>query len=515
MKKISIKNFVSHSRWALYGLLCSVCAVHVACSDDDEAVQGVDLRYRVENEYNLPASNAEPIVFQVKSTDLWKVYSLHEKEQWCSISPSSGEAGEIADVEVKYADNTELDDRVDTLVIQSNYWIGKWVTVNQKGTAFLRCDAPTDELDPAEWIGKVEGSLKTYQIESNQNWSVAITEGSEWLSLEGEAAGSLNGSFTVKAALNEGAVRTAKISIYDRHQQLQKVVLCTQDGILLKTDTPELKMPFGAKADYKISFKSNAKWTIEKENPDDAWFTLSETAFENDGEVVIAVQENDTRRARSATLIARTKATADGVYVEQKVVLKQIYKPYPIRWEFSKEMFPEDSKGQIGWIYQGLNGSPKAEMKNTDMYCTGNTRIVRYNRPVGIYTLKVKPLASDAKTGFWFTVGSGSGKVEFRYFLNAANMAVEISASKNVKPKVKIKNFDPTIENIIEIKVEKGSGSSAKVTYYLNGKQAAQCTDKIVKNWNAPMTLYIGSQKGNVVYDYMEYTELVTISNLE
>ena len=91
-------------------------------------------------------------------------------------------------------------------------------------------------------------------------------------------------------------------------------------------------------------------WTVEKENPDDNWFTLGETSFENDGTLTVAVTENDTQRARNATLIIRTVPSEDGTIIEEKIVLKQIYKPFAIHWEFSKEMFPAGN-GTTGWMY--------------------------------------------------------------------------------------------------------------------------------------------------------------------
>lgn len=81
--------------------------------------------------------------------------------------------------------------------------------------------------------------------------------------------------------------------------------------------------------------------------------------------------------------------------------------------------------------------------------------------------------------------------------------------------KQNIKTFNPNIANEIKVMVEKGSGSSAKVSYYLNGELAAQCTEKEVKKYTDPITLYIGAQKGTIIYDWMEFTDLVTIDDLE
>lgn len=81
MKKIICNNKLLNSKCIFGILLFGVCLFSVSC-DDKDTVEGVDLRYRVEDEYHLPASGAEPIVFQVKSTDKWMVYSLHASRQW-------------------------------------------------------------------------------------------------------------------------------------------------------------------------------------------------------------------------------------------------------------------------------------------------------------------------------------------------------------------------------------------------------------------------------------------------
>lgn len=54
-----------------------------------------------------------------------------------------------------------------------------------------------------EWIDKA-GASKTFCVESNQNWSVEISEGKDWLTLESEVEGAGNGTFVVKALPNKG-----------------------------------------------------------------------------------------------------------------------------------------------------------------------------------------------------------------------------------------------------------------------------------------------------------------------
>ena len=116
----------------LPALLCPFLLL--SCSEK-EPMKWVDLRFLAEDRYELTAFDPEPIVLQVKSTDPWTVYGQHQ--DWCAISPAEGGPDELFEVTVTYTDNTGLDDRIDTLIIQSDYWIGKWVEVFQHGTAYL------------------------------------------------------------------------------------------------------------------------------------------------------------------------------------------------------------------------------------------------------------------------------------------------------------------------------------------------------------------------------------------
>ena len=116
-------------------LLASILALF-SCSDEKEQMKWVDLRYRVEDSYLLEASNPETISFLVKSTDPWMVYGTAD---WYTITPPSGEGDmeNTTTVTIVCEENTDLDDRTDTIRIQSDYWIGKEFTITQKGMS--RC----------------------------------------------------------------------------------------------------------------------------------------------------------------------------------------------------------------------------------------------------------------------------------------------------------------------------------------------------------------------------------------
>lgn len=188
MKLLFRKSYGRSVFAALPALLTMLFAV--ACQDD-ESQKWVDLRYKAEDAYILEATAPSPIRLQVKSTDPWRVYGLHD--DWCTITPAEGTSGEIFDVEVRYSDNSALDDRIDTLIIRSDYWIGKWIQVRQKGIAYL-------DLEDADNVELLQtGSSGSFKIRSNQDWSVRLGENASWLNVSSDLAGSGDGEIAFSA----------------------------------------------------------------------------------------------------------------------------------------------------------------------------------------------------------------------------------------------------------------------------------------------------------------------------
>lgn len=483
----------------------SLLLVPFSCAQPEEEFNWVDLRYKVNDSYELTAADPAPIKFQVKSTDPWVVYSYHKDDNWCTITPDTGDDPEkIYDVEVQYADNTGLDDRVDTLVIQSDYWIGKWVKVTQKGTAFLNY-ASTEEILLPRSNGK-----HTYEVQANQKWTAKVTEGSDWLSVSDPASGEGNGSFTVTALDNNGAMRTAVITLLDRHDVAQATVNCKQDGVQLEIDPAQslIRTDYVAKS-FNIPVESNTSWSVQLEDEQDSWLTFVQTSFENDAELQFSVSENDTRAPREAVIIARTSGGEGSIVVEQRITVKQAHKPYAEHYEFTEEFFPAGN-GTTGWQFDG-----GVELVDSDLvanYSGSNTRIFRYNRPVGKYVLKINPMEAASKSGFFFK----ADYIEFRFHLNQETGMTEISNNKNIKG-INNVSFDPSVPHELGFEYTKGNVSSGKtlsnVIYYMDGQKLGELKDVNVA-WESPITLYIGSLKGKVVYDWMEYTAPVSVDDL-
>ena len=189
----------------------------ISCSKDEDTTPVVDLRFLAEDEYVLPATSPEEISITVKSLyQPWEVYSYHP--DWCTIEPATGDAADEYIVTIRYNDSDQLVERVDTLVIQSDYWIGKWITVRQAGTAYLELNAYTTTC-PAG--GRPSLSVN---VSANQKWSAAVTSGEDWISITEGQTGENDGRLRYRVAANTGAERAGTITFYN-YKGLEAAVL--------------------------------------------------------------------------------------------------------------------------------------------------------------------------------------------------------------------------------------------------------------------------------------------------
>lgn len=359
-----------------------------SCEDEKENVKWVDLRYRVEQDaYMIDAKGNETITFMVKSTDPWEVFGS-KNEDWYSISPSKGEAGETYTVTVTCEENVDLDDRIDTINIKSNYWLGKQFTLTQKGTAYL-------EYDNVSMIPQENVSI-TFDVLTNQKWSAEVTEGNIWLSITSGTSGEGNGQITIKATANSGEQRTGIVTVYDRYGVVAQEVSVTQAGVVLTPQDPENGSWFAIYEQEQtlvIPVESNAKWTVTKENEtDDDWYDFETTIFDGNSDLKIIVSEHKGTAVRTGTIVLATIAEEGATPLVKKVRFKQANPKIPVvhdggdisgtmygpsslmpgRYNFYIEPFGEATL-KFFFIW---NGSPYAELryhiinKKTDLSTT-------------------------------------------------------------------------------------------------------------------------------------------------
>ena len=256
------------------------------CSSKNEIPQAnkdvVELRYRVESEYQLPARDAAPFTIVVKSSRPWSIASQHP--DWCIIGQEEGEAvdgalvhegkGESTSVKVQYYDNTDLDDRIDKIEIASDYLVAKTVTVYQRGIAYL--NVPEADIEGGLFVEKPQGSV-TINIKANQKWSTKILpyEGgtTDWLSISEGETGELDGTVTVAVKENTGEKRYAFVGVYDRHDEERAMIKITQDGVQLDPEAFEIRLGYDQVA-ATLHVVSNSAWVVEKQGEEAILYSI-------------------------------------------------------------------------------------------------------------------------------------------------------------------------------------------------------------------------------------------------
>lgn len=464
------------------GTLIILLSLFAQSCKDDDAMKWVDLRYKADDSYTIAADGTQPVNIQVKSTDLWVVYSSHS--DWCTISPDEGEAGELYDVQITYKPNTSLDDRADTITIKSDYWIGKEVAVIQKGTAYL-----TLEGDQDFFLAKEENSTRTFKVKTNQKWSAIVTEGSEWLSVASGETGELDGEVTVKCKVNKGEKRYGKIVVYDRHGVSTAEVVCTQDGVQLDPESFSIRTDHTAH-EIILPVVSNTEWIVTKDNEDAEWYSFEQTEFEGTQDLVIRLNANIGTSVMKATFTLSTKAVEGITPITRTITLKQANEAIAVRHEF------DDPNN---W---GINSG--TSMANGDLTCTA-ARVTRGSFAPGYYSVRIKSMTDDAQSTLFFTYGSN----EIRWHLNMGTGKTNYSTTPWTPIIERNKTFDKSLKSYtLGLNLTKSETEGMmKIEWYLNDVlMDSYDNDKGVLFSYANAFVYLGASVGTVVYDWWEYT---------
>lgn len=376
----------------LIGLSCltlfSASPLLQSCKDEDEALKSVDLRYKVEESYLVEAKSPEAISFKVKSTDPWEVFGKYD---WYTLSPDKGEAGETYTVTLTCKENTNLDDRIDTINIKSDYWTGKRFTVTQKGIAFL-------QVEGTDFVLSKENDQKAFQIVSNQKWTAEVTSGNDWLSIASGESGEINGEIAVKSTVNTGEQRTGKVTIYDRHGVARQVVACVQNGVMLSPAIPENEkwfVSYETEQVLEIAVEANSEWTASKDNEEDDWFTITQTSFNGSAKLQINLSEHKGSQVRTGVVVLASKAAEGVTPVVKKVKFKQANPQTPVVKEVNQTITGSYSTpgSQLPGLYK-FYFDPMTT-KEFKMFCLWGENELRYHILDGITTLSTRPWCAD------------------------------------------------------------------------------------------------------------------------
>ncbi len=468
-----------------------------------------DLRYRVQDSYDLPATGAKAFNIVVVSSKPWTITSEHP--DWCIISDEEGAAAdpetvhvgkaEPVTVRVQYYDNTLLDDRTDKIFIESGGWVGKTVTVRQKGCAFL--SIPEEDL--AVEVAKAGGS-HAIRISSNQDWTARVTDG-EWLSIPEGASGNGEGSVTVVAAENTAELRYGEVTVYDRNNKESALIKFTQDGVQLVPLSTEIRAGFD-QASGELEILSNTKWKLEKVSESDSWFTLDPTTGECNGKVTITFTRNTESMLRKARLRLSNIVEHESDFVAQKIItVKQANEIVPTRVILNSE---ELDLWKSDW------DNKPAYTKDVGTLFTARARLNR-TMAFGTYTfhwsqIQGSPEGAGARVRHWFCFSEGAelkadirpadGKVSYDF--NAANDGNKPSVSSFTDL-----DFSQPVE--VTYKFDPSGAEYCHVTYLVNGKVAGSfdTSETLLRTvkWGESINMYIGvDEAGSAICEWYEFT---------
>ena len=331
-----LKNLISKT--GLLAFFTFAMAFSLSCCKEDELEKWVDLRYRVNDSYTLDSKGLEAegnvgFSFFVKSTAPWEVVGTPGQD-WYTLSPQSGEAGEKYEVTFICKENKDLDDRIDTLSIRSDYWTGKQFVVTQQGIAYLKYES--NVMIPKQ------GGEASFQVKSNQKWTAKVTSGESWLSIVSGDSGEFDGEVTVKTDdVNKGERRIGQVTLYDRHGVVRQIVDCPQYGVVLVPAVPENGKWFALEHQaqvFTIPVEADGEWEAVKDNEEDDWFDIAPGTSMN--QLVINVKEHTGEKVREAKVYLMTKAAEGTDPVRKEVKFKQINPLTTYTTEVGREIVP-------------------------------------------------------------------------------------------------------------------------------------------------------------------------------
>ena len=480
----------------------------------DEPMKIVDLRFRAEDSYDLPASGAKAFTILVASSDPWTVTSANP--DWCIISEEEGEASdptlvhegkaEATAIRVQYYDNNSLDDREDTITIKSDYWVGKEITVRQKGCAFLTISEEDFEQDVTK-----QGGDHFIHIDSNQDWSVRVTDG-DWVTVTDGATGNGAGIATVSAAENTAELRYAEVTVYDRHDVAVALIKFTQDGVLLVPISNEIRAGYDQLAG-EIDVQSNAMWVVTKESETDDWFEILTPSGEGDGKIQISLTQNDTEGLRSAVIILKNVVANEGDYAATKEIkVKQAYRIEPVR-----VLFNNDELGN--WSSDWTNAPSYSKDLGGTLF-TAKARLHKSSMPFGNYTFHWSAITQNpaaetkVRVRHWFCFDEGAElKADIRPGDGYIGYDVNVAGDGN-KPSISsYSDVDFTQPVEITYKFDPSGANHCHVTYLVNGVEtnSFDTSETLLRTitWGANINMYLGvdnENSGSAVLEWYEYT---------
>ena len=445
-------------------------------------------------QYSIAAENPEAITFTVSSENgSWELVSDND---WCTIDPRSGNAGQEYTVTVQYEDNTSEDSRTDRLTLRSGETVGKTISVIQAG---LSGQGQTGRLttDPKTLAFTAAAGTEEVTVTSDVAWTAEVTEGDGWLSLGTTVSGDGNGTVEVSASANTSAERTGTIAFKDGNGSVLATLSATQEsgessGDAIVVDNDLVTIPYDQE-ELVINVTTPGTWYAMKDEPTDDWFSFDESHKTGNGTLAITFENNTTGAVRYAFLtIYSEDESAEPAYV---TVTQE-----PA--DFVRYYFKDGYKG-AGFNYDGAyEGGVEPTFTEEGMAIIGKSRLTRPNTKPGEYTFRFK--LEKETSDCIMTLSFNSPWTEVRFGITDARTAISVVYAP---AGLTINNVDVSVGEWHEysFSITELESGLPKYTVSLDGTEVTsiEITDEFSTTPTfGPAYLYFGGE--DVVYDWMQ-----------
>lgn len=296
-------------------LLVVVCVGFSSCGDDE--LKQTPLDPQVTDNITISNSplnfneDAGEAVLSFSSNKEWtiSVSSTANDENWCTVTPTKGEAGNN-EVQIKVTENTGYDDRNVSLTIQAGN-ASETVVVTQK-----QKDALTLTSNKFE-VSKAGGKINV-EVKSNIQYEVIISETSKsWISQSAKTRGltTNNLSFDI-APSEEYDKRTGEIIIQSGELSETVHVYQSGEGVLLLTKSEYSVSDKGET--IAVDLKSNFEFDVKM--PDVDWVqSAAKTRGMSSHTLYYTIAPNETYDSRKTEIIFYDKNSSikDTLKIEQ------------------------------------------------------------------------------------------------------------------------------------------------------------------------------------------------------
>lgn len=285
-----------------------ICMLVASCKDEkEEVIVNPSIQLSGSSSHTLDVSGGD-ITISFTSAKAWTARS---GQNWCKVSPSSGQAGTYT-LTITVDENTTYDERNTQVTVQSET-VSKSITITQKQKDALTVTSNKIEIDAL-------GGSANIEIKANVSYQSEIDQMAQsWISIASSRA-----LTTTKVPLQikpneEYEKREGKISI--KSGELHEVITVYQEGASPTILLSQNEYTVGSDEDtLKIQLRSNTDYQMVM--PSDAdWLQVIESRSFSDYTHYISVSANESYDSRSAEIQFVNKA--EGVNEKVKVIQMQ------------------------------------------------------------------------------------------------------------------------------------------------------------------------------------------------